>query len=118
VIAKRAVEPLKGAVVVAEDGAGEGDVHGGDALGRFNIGIRTLPGGASMTLRLYDANGTELRTTSRSFPADFFQQFSASELLGTTPSANQAVVITIESGSAIVYGVTDTALQVPRPTSE
>src|SRR6185436_6475758 len=85
---------------------------------RFNIGIRTLASGAAMTIRVYDTSGAEVRSTTRSFPPNYFQQFAAAELLGVAPTANQAVVVTIDGGSAIVYGVTDATLQVARPTSE
>jgi hypothetical protein len=71
---------------------------------RFNIGIRTLSQQTSMTLRLHDANGTELHSTSHTFPANYFHQFVAADLVGMAPGANQSIVIAIDSGSAIAYG--------------
>lgn len=91
---------------------------------RFNIGIRTLAHDTTITVRLYDANGVELHSSGRSFPANYFQQFAATDLVGMAPGANQSVVITIDGGSAIVYGATiDNAtgngtLQVARRTNE
>lgn len=91
---------------------------------RFNIGIRTLMQETSMTITLRDANGLELHSSARTFPANYFQQFAAADLAGMKPGANQSVVITIESGAAIVYGVAiDNAtgngtLQIARRTTE
>jgi hypothetical protein len=91
---------------------------------RFNIGVRTLAQETSMTITLRDANGVEVHSTTRTLPANYFQQFAAADLAGTKPGANQSVVITIESGAAIVYGVAiDNAtgngtLQIARRTTE
>ena len=73
---------------------------------RFNIGVRTLSAGASMTISLYDASGTFVRTTSRSFPANYFTQMSASDFIGGSIAANQSIVISIDAGSVVVYGST------------
>jgi hypothetical protein len=76
-----------------------------DAAGtRFNIGIRTLAQETSITFRLHDANGTELHSSSHTFPAHYFYQFAAADLVGMAPGANQSIVIAVESGSAIAYG--------------
>jgi hypothetical protein len=91
---------------------------------RFNIGIRTLGEGAAMTLRVYDADGTLVRTTTRVLGPNYFQQAAAAEILGGAPAANQSVVVTVDTGSAIVYGVAidnasgDATLQIARRTSE
>jgi hypothetical protein len=91
---------------------------------RFNIGIRTLANGASLTISVRDAAGKELSSLTRSFPANYFQQFGASELLGTNPPANASVVFTVTSGSAIVYGsgvknsTGDAILQIAKGVSD
>jgi hypothetical protein len=91
---------------------------------RFNIGIRTLADGASLTMSVRDAAGKELSAITRSFPANYFQQFGASDLLGTNPPANATVVFTATSGSAIVYGSNvknstgDAILQIARAVSD
>jgi len=91
---------------------------------RFNIGIRTLADGSSLTISVRDATGKELSSTSRSFPATYFLQFAAADLLGTTPPANASVVFRVDSGSAIVYGsgvknsTGDAILQIARPVSD
>lgn len=96
----------------------------GSTAMRFNIGIRTLSQNTSMTFRLYDADGAELHASARSFPAHYFQQFAAADLVGMAPGVNQSVVITIDGGSAIVYGVAidnvtgNGTLQVARRTQE
>jgi hypothetical protein len=71
---------------------------------RFNIGIRTLAGGATLSIALHDRSGAVTQTVTRTFPANWFQQFSFAELLGTTAGASQSVTFEVTSGSAIVYG--------------
>jgi hypothetical protein len=71
---------------------------------RFNIGIRTLGSGASFAIHLHDSNGALVKTVNRAFGANFFQQFSFSDLLATSLGANQSVTFEVVSGSAIVYG--------------
>jgi len=94
------------------------------AAWRFNIGIRTLADGASLTFSVRDAAGKELSTITRSFPPTYFQQFGASELLGTNPPANASIVVHVDSGSAIVYGsgvknsTGDAILQIARGVSD
>lgn len=91
---------------------------------RFNIGVRTLAHDTTMTFRLYSASGALLHSSSRAFPASYFQQFAAADLVGMAPDANQSVVITIDGGSAIVYGAAiDNAtgngtLQIAKPVQE
>jgi hypothetical protein len=71
---------------------------------RFNIGIRTLGGGASMVIRLYDSSGALLSTHTRFFGPNVFQQYSFAELLDASLGANQAITFEVLGGSAIVYG--------------
>lgn len=91
---------------------------------RFNVGIRTLAQETSITFRLHDASGAELHSSSRSFPANYFQQFAAADLVGMTPGANQSIVIAVDSGSAIAYGIAldnetgNATLQIVRRTKE
>ncbi len=91
---------------------------------RFNIGIRTLAAGATITFRVHDVNGTVLRTATHSYAPNYFTQASAEDLLGGALGANQSVVMTVESGSVIAYGVSinnasgDATLQIARATSD
>jgi len=71
---------------------------------RFNIGIRTLGDGASVTVRLHDTSGAFVKTVTRAFGPDFFHQFAFSDLLATSLGANQAVTFEVVSGSAVIYG--------------
>jgi hypothetical protein len=71
---------------------------------RFNIGLRTLSNGVTMTISVYEASGTLVHTTSRAFGPNIFVQLPASDLLGAPIAANQTIVFSIDSGSAIVYG--------------
>jgi hypothetical protein len=71
---------------------------------RFNVGVRTLSNGATVTISVYDQNGGFVRTTSRSFGPNSFLQFPASELAGGPIAANQTIVFSIDAGSAVIYG--------------
>lgn len=71
---------------------------------RFNIGIRALEHGVAMTVTVYDSNGSSLRTRNVVYGPGYFLQSSSSELTGAPVGANQAVVFTVDAGSAIVYG--------------
>jgi hypothetical protein len=94
------------------------------ATTRFNIGIRTLASGAVITFRVHDPSGAEVRSTTHGFPPNYFIQSLASDLVGGALSANQSVVMTIDAGSAIAYGVSinnasgDATLQIARGISE
>lgn len=71
---------------------------------RFNIGIRTLGGGATLAIHLHDSTGALVSTITRGFAPDYFLQFAFAELLGRAAGANQSVTFEVLSGSAIVYG--------------
>ena len=88
---------------------------------RFNLGVRTLEEGAAPTLTLRDASGAIVTTVSRTFPATYHEQQSASAFLGTaTLPAGGSIEITVGSGAVIVYGATvdnrtgDPSMQVAR----
>jgi len=91
---------------------------------RFNIGIRTLGQGVGMTISVRDEAGVELRSVTRPFPANWFAQFTAEDLTGAFLGPNHSVVISVLSGSAIVYGAAienatgDTTLQIARAVVE
>jgi hypothetical protein len=63
---------------------------------------------------VHDAGGAEVRSVSHGFPPNYFAQFLASDLIGSPLTANQSVVMTVDAGSAIVYGVSNYTLQIPR----
>jgi hypothetical protein len=74
---------------------------------RFNIGVRTGFSGATLTAVLRDTNGTALKTVTKSYLPNWFEQVdSTSFFAGTAVGANQSISITVSVGSAIVYGST------------
>lgn len=88
---------------------------------RFNLGVRTLGEGATATLTLRDASGTAVTTVSRTFPATYHEQQSATAFLGVaTLPAGGSIGITPTAGAAIFYGATvdnrtgDPSLQIAR----
>jgi streptogramin lyase len=88
---------------------------------RFNVGVRTLDGGATASLTVRDAGGAVVATVSRTFPATYHDQQSASAFLGvSTLPAGGSIEITPTAGAAIFYGATvdnrtgDPSLQIAR----
>jgi hypothetical protein len=71
---------------------------------RFNIGVRTLAAGASMTVEIHDSNGQSRRSFKVSYPADFFFQLSAEAFLGIAPQPGDSIHLAVTSGRAVVYG--------------
>jgi hypothetical protein len=91
------------------------------ALYRFNIGVRTLGAGATISITLRNAAGTVTRTLTRTYPANYFEQRdSAAFLEGPAVAANDTITVQVVSGRAIVYGATvdnrtnDPSLQLAR----
>jgi hypothetical protein len=90
---------------------------------RFNIGVRTLASGASITLTVRNAKGVVTQTVPKTYPATFFQQGSATDVLGVSLGANDSIQISVDSGSLIVYGATaddttqDPSLQLAKKVS-
>jgi hypothetical protein len=77
------------------------------ALYRFNVGVRTLGAGATLTITARNTAGTVTRVLTRTYPPNYFEQRdSASFLNGTAAAANESFAIQVVSGSAIVYGAT------------
>jgi hypothetical protein len=72
---------------------------------RFNIGVRTLASGASMTITVRDKQGNPVRTVAKSFGPTFFVQGPASDFLGAPLAGGESLSFAIDSGSAVVYGV-------------
>lgn len=74
---------------------------------RFNIGVRALPAGASLTAVLRDTNGSTIRSVTKTYPSNWFEQVDSTTFLNGTPiGGNQSIAITVSSGSAIMYGST------------
>ena len=73
-------------------------------LYRYNVGVRTLANGAVINITVRDSSGIVLRSLSRSYPANFFQQTDAATFLGGPLGNNQSITIDVVSGSLFVYG--------------
>jgi len=74
---------------------------------RFNIGVRTLFSGATLTAVLRDTNGTALKTVTKTYLPNWFEQVDSTSFFGGTAiGPNQSISITVSVGSAIVYGAT------------
>jgi hypothetical protein len=76
-------------------------------LYRLNVGVRTLSTGASIVITVRDSSGTLLRTVSRSYAPNFFQQADAASFLGGVAiGVNQTITIDVVSGNLFLYGAT------------
>src|SRR5438270_6487488 len=73
---------------------------------RLNVGVRTFSSGVTMTITLYEAGGTVVRTVSRTFAPSSLSQMSASDFAGGSVGPNQSIVVSLDAGSAVVYGST------------
>jgi hypothetical protein len=74
---------------------------------RFNIGVRTGFSGATLTAVLRDTNGTVLKTVTKIYQPNWFEQVDSTAFFnGTAIGANQSISINVSGGSAIVYGST------------
>ena len=74
---------------------------------RFNLGVRTLTAGASVTFAVLNASGAEVGTASRSFPPSYHEQANAVGFLGPVEiPAGGSIAVSVTSGTAIVYGGT------------
>jgi hypothetical protein len=74
---------------------------------RFNIGVRTGFSGATLTAVLRDTNGSTLKTVTKTYQPNWFEQVDSTTFFtGTAIGANQSISINVSGGSAIVYGST------------
>jgi hypothetical protein len=81
---------------------------------RFNIGIRSLGDGVSLTATVRRSDGSMAAATTKTYPADFFEQRSAAEFLGTELGPSDSITLQVHSGSAVIYGAsTDNITQDP-----
>ena len=90
------------------------------AATRFNVGIRTFDAGASLSVTVRNRDGQSIRTFTRIYAPNYFEQQGGSVFLGAAPAPSDSVSITVTAGSAIVYGAStdnktqDPAIQVAR----
>jgi streptogramin lyase len=72
---------------------------------RFNLGVRTLEGGATATLTLRDASGAIVAAVPRGLPTTYHEQQSAAAFLGvSTLPTGGSIEIVVSAGTAIFYG--------------
>jgi hypothetical protein len=84
------------------------------AAARFNVGVRTLGSGARINATVRASDGTLVTTKTLDYPATFFVQSGAPDLLGVTLHGGESVMFEVVSGSALIYGVwTDNLTQDP-----
>ena len=79
------------------------------SLFRFNIGIRTLSLGATLTISVRTAAGQLRKSFTRSYPPDYMLQTTRSQFLEeASPSleSSESVAVEVTAGNAIVYGAT------------
>jgi hypothetical protein len=90
------------------------------ATTRFNVGIRTFDAGASLSVTVRNRDGQSIRTFTRIYAPNYFEQQGGTVFLGAAPGPSDSVSITVDAGSAIVYGAStdnktqDPAMQVAR----
>jgi len=71
---------------------------------RNNVGIRTLDGGASMTVVLRNSSGAIIKTLTKTYLANFFEQVSLDSFVGgATLVGNEVLQIQFVSGGGIAY---------------
>ena len=81
---------------------------------RLNIGVRTITAG-DLNVTVYDATGLQVFSTVKTYPADYFEQVSASAFLGgASVPASGRIVVSAYQKEFIVYGaVTDNRTNDP-----
>jgi hypothetical protein len=71
---------------------------------RMNIGVRTLDAGATIGIVMFDANGNIRASRTVSYPANYFEQKTASEFTGaTTVEPAGWISINTSAGRIIIY---------------
>jgi hypothetical protein len=76
-------------------------------VARFNVGVRTLEEGASVTFTVRNAAGAVVGSTTRAFPPNYHEQQDAVGFLRVFEAPpGGSISITVNSGAAILYGAT------------
>jgi hypothetical protein len=73
---------------------------------RYNIGVRTLDSGAKLEVTLKSWTGVTLRTVTKTYHPNWFEQVDAASFLGRAIEGNESIEIHVTEGGAIVYGAT------------
>jgi len=73
---------------------------------RMNVGVRSLAAGATLAITVLKPDGSVVGTSTKVFDPDEFEQQPVRDYLNPNIAPNDAIVVDVVSGSAIVYGVT------------
>ena len=74
---------------------------------RFNVGVRSLADGASMTATLRSSSGAVVKTVTKTYSANYFEQKTLDAFLGgASVVGNETLTLQMTAGEAIVYGAT------------
>jgi hypothetical protein len=120
---EEAIDPMAtgaGAAVLTAGAAGVLIAPADPARFRFNLGVRTLSAGASLSIEVRSATGSLVRVVAKSLPATYFVQQSSEAFLGAPVGPGDSLTIRVTAGSAVVYGATvdnttnDPSFQVAR----
>ncbi len=68
--------------------------------------MRALYSGATITVALRDNEGATIRTVTKTYAPNFFQQTDAATFTGGAIAADQSIKISETGGSIIIYGAT------------
>ena len=71
---------------------------------RFNVGIRTLADGATMTIEVRGRSGETRRSATREFAPNWFNQMTVTDFAQGSLEPGDYLVIHVTRGSAILYG--------------
>jgi hypothetical protein len=73
---------------------------------RFNVGVRPLPEGVTLSITVRNAAGAVVATRIRSFPGTILDQESEAAFVpGIVYSGNESFILAVTAGRAFVYGV-------------
>jgi len=74
---------------------------------RFNVGVRTLGQGASLSVTVRNAAGAVTKSLTKTYAANFFEQTSVDAFLaGAALAGSDSLTIEVTAGEAAVYGAT------------
>jgi len=75
------------------------------AKARLNIGVRTLGDGASITVTLRSGSGAVVKTVTKTYAPNYFEQKTLDAFLGgATVAGNESLTLQITAGQATIYG--------------
>ncbi|PYQ28881.1 MAG: hypothetical protein DMF56_14510 [Acidobacteria bacterium] len=70
---------------------------------RVNVGVRTLDGDTRVEYDLYDQNGTLRSSTTKTYPANYYQQTDFNSLFGVSFQPGDTIQVVQQAGRSFVY---------------